>query len=394
MKTGRNDPCPCGSGKKYKKCCMGSNIIPFPSDGNAPSRGGFPSAPLEDFVLNSTGFSDSDSLDSAMEEYSSFCEEAGRKGDSLPSFMEFQGRPNQASAHIDDLRNQMGSREFRSEAELEEFLNQQTRLQNTQGKSDFLGLSSQRMHSLLYSPLEDNSDFIRFNPDPDPLLAESVEAVALARAQFQALIENGDSLPLTPAGNLKRFACDRIFELQRQVPVPAMMTLKSEEEIPFSLRTRQILDDLGLIKTLKTKIKLTEKGRMLWEQKDWGRLFAGMFCLELEEYNWLYQTVFTEHCQIVQDSALFSLYMLKKKAGKAVSYSKLYDSFLKAFPLVEEHPTLPGGFNNMSDVYEIFFMDFFALRYGLCRTKRGGKGETLYVITDLFRDFISFGDPD
>lgn len=23
MKVGRNDPCPCGSGKKYKKCCLG-----------------------------------------------------------------------------------------------------------------------------------------------------------------------------------------------------------------------------------------------------------------------------------------------------------------------------------------------------------------------------------
>ncbi|GAX91053.1 hypothetical protein EFBL_2713 [Effusibacillus lacus] len=22
-KIGRNDPCPCGSGKKYKKCCLG-----------------------------------------------------------------------------------------------------------------------------------------------------------------------------------------------------------------------------------------------------------------------------------------------------------------------------------------------------------------------------------
>jgi len=21
VKVGRNDPCPCGSGKKYKKCC-------------------------------------------------------------------------------------------------------------------------------------------------------------------------------------------------------------------------------------------------------------------------------------------------------------------------------------------------------------------------------------
>ncbi len=22
VKVGRNDPCPCGSGKKYKKCCF------------------------------------------------------------------------------------------------------------------------------------------------------------------------------------------------------------------------------------------------------------------------------------------------------------------------------------------------------------------------------------
>jgi hypothetical protein len=27
-KVGRNDPCPCGSGKKYKKCCLGSSIAP------------------------------------------------------------------------------------------------------------------------------------------------------------------------------------------------------------------------------------------------------------------------------------------------------------------------------------------------------------------------------
>jgi len=25
VKVGRNDPCPCGSGKKYKKCCLGKN---------------------------------------------------------------------------------------------------------------------------------------------------------------------------------------------------------------------------------------------------------------------------------------------------------------------------------------------------------------------------------
>ena len=26
VKIGRNDPCPCGSGKKFKKCCMGKGI--------------------------------------------------------------------------------------------------------------------------------------------------------------------------------------------------------------------------------------------------------------------------------------------------------------------------------------------------------------------------------
>jgi uncharacterized protein YecA (UPF0149 family) len=26
VKVGRNDPCPCGNGKKYKKCCLGKNV--------------------------------------------------------------------------------------------------------------------------------------------------------------------------------------------------------------------------------------------------------------------------------------------------------------------------------------------------------------------------------
>src|SRR5437764_926556 len=47
MKAGRNDPCPCGSGKKYKKCCLGKEreassretaAIPPPSSSVAPPR--------------------------------------------------------------------------------------------------------------------------------------------------------------------------------------------------------------------------------------------------------------------------------------------------------------------------------------------------------------------
>jgi len=35
-KVGRNDPCPCGSGKKFKKCCLGKTAAP-PSKAHSPS---------------------------------------------------------------------------------------------------------------------------------------------------------------------------------------------------------------------------------------------------------------------------------------------------------------------------------------------------------------------
>jgi len=34
VKPGRNDPCPCGSGKKYKKCCLGKSSSYGPCDGH------------------------------------------------------------------------------------------------------------------------------------------------------------------------------------------------------------------------------------------------------------------------------------------------------------------------------------------------------------------------
>lgn len=37
--TGRNAPCPCGSGKKYKKCCLANSAV-VPPSAPAPARAG------------------------------------------------------------------------------------------------------------------------------------------------------------------------------------------------------------------------------------------------------------------------------------------------------------------------------------------------------------------
>ncbi len=36
MTVGRNEPCPCGSGKKYKKCCAATDPIPEPAPRPTP----------------------------------------------------------------------------------------------------------------------------------------------------------------------------------------------------------------------------------------------------------------------------------------------------------------------------------------------------------------------
>ena len=49
LKLGRNDPCPCGSGRKYKKCCLSAHEkappdAPLPGQAPGPDRLA-PSAP-------------------------------------------------------------------------------------------------------------------------------------------------------------------------------------------------------------------------------------------------------------------------------------------------------------------------------------------------------------
>lgn len=57
MKLGRNDPCPCGSGKKYKKCCLDKQAQPSQalyyrrlSEAHSESQGKTTSAEQEEMM--------------------------------------------------------------------------------------------------------------------------------------------------------------------------------------------------------------------------------------------------------------------------------------------------------------------------------------------------------
>lgn len=90
MKIGRNDPCPCGSGIKYKKCCAGK-------EGAAPAGPG---------------------------------------------------------AVLDELKGMLEGQTFASLEEVNAFAARFMQSRNQAAIDDFHGLSSEQMHRLLYFPLE------------------------------------------------------------------------------------------------------------------------------------------------------------------------------------------------------------------------------------------------
>ncbi len=102
MKTsgiGRNDPCPCGSGKKFKYCCLGKE------SGTASSHG--------------------------------------------------------AAGMSESLRKALEGRQFNSLEEAQAFLDQITQQQNRRQLDEFHGLSPEQMHRILNFPFA-SQGLVRF----------------------------------------------------------------------------------------------------------------------------------------------------------------------------------------------------------------------------------------
>ncbi len=120
MKTGRNDPCPCGSGKKYKQCCLTNpKIIPFP--GNSPEPPGNKSVKLSGMppVNQLMGVDSIESYNAAFAKYSYYCENIVKDGDRIPSFKEYSfGVSSENSVFTDlDIQNQISGANSIEEAD-------------------------------------------------------------------------------------------------------------------------------------------------------------------------------------------------------------------------------------------------------------------------------------
>ena len=260
MKIGRNDPCPCGSGKKYKKCCM-----------------------------------------------------------------------SPAAKVSDELGDLMADRKFNTIEEAQAFADNHMRQRNQMPSDDFSGLSPEQMYQILNLPF-DCSDLVFF---PD-----SIKTLPNAPLQqlFDLIISaiGTDGLKATAKGNLPQKFCREsalIFWGKDQLQEKTRFGgINKEDDFVEMNVTRLVAERAGFVTKRKGKFHLTKKFHNL-QKKNPLAIYPTLFRTYVREFNWGYWDRY-EDTHFIQQSFVYSLYLLNLFGGKKRSASFYEDKFLQAFPAI------------------------------------------------------------
>ena len=336
-KVGRNDPCPCGSGKKYKKCCLGKEVAP---SGAAPS-------------------------------------------------------PVAGEIALNDISQAMQGKKFSSEEDMQAFIQEINQQHNRRPIDDFDGLSSEQMHRLINFPFE-SPDIIEF---PSQLnISPSAPIAALFKMLADAVGENG--LKPTATGNLplkvvREIALTYMGE-EKYAEYTKYGNIRSEDDFYELNVTRHVAGLAGLIRKYKGKFILSGKCRKLLKDGELQAIYPVLFRTFAEKFNWGYGDRYPE-TGLVQSFFAYTLYLLSRY-GDQWHENKFYeDAFLRAFPSLVD-TVEPTAYETREDIiremYSIRCLKNFAEFMGVVEINRNSDDQYSRIFdvkkTPLLDDTVRF----
>ncbi|MFW6365310.1 MAG: YecA family protein [Spirochaetota bacterium] len=362
-KIKRNDPCPCGSGKKFKNCCLvkGDNLYAFPGH---------------------------DATHGDIERYQRFVDNWDESQGQPPSFMQFLGRANAATEYLNDIQESIGTHDYQSIDELNEVFQAQVDKRNNTPVEDFLGLTPEQMYSLTRYDFKSNSDIVEFSGSVDEVLLRNVPLVTETLWLLEKLAEDDKGRKATQTGNLPRALVQEYFYTFNTDERLAKHLPQGEGDCYGISRTKLFLKDSGFIKFRNNYYSITRKGREMLDNTDIYSFYKEIFFWRAEKFNWLYYTGYPESYAYVQDTLIFNLFIVYKKAGGFVLGKELSEVYLTAFPHLEE-TKLPKFYG-----YTGLFLSDFCKEMGLVEENNDGMTEyesifdSFYKTTTLFHELF------
>lgn len=332
-KIGRNEPCPCGSGKKYKKCCLDKESGSF--------RKGV-----------------------AGEVLAEIREELEGKG--LESLEDTQA----AAAEVMNRRN-------------------------SAAVEDFSGLSPRQMHRIISFPF-DSPDLARFAEEfPVPkeapmmmlftLLAEAVGTEGLrstAKGNLPRKFCQDAFLKFKAAGFGGLFS--------------DYIKVNKEENFLELQYLRLVAVMAGFFRKRKGKFLLTVKGRKAAEDSTGRHAFFGLFRTCAEKFNWGFFDLLPDY-HIIQGSFLYTLYLLHVHGNTFRPAEFYGELFLRAFPVTQDEDPVEAFFPPREKVmrcHGLRTLERFAVLFGLAEMReiKGDKPTSRFEVkkTPFLDDFIHF----
>lgn len=278
MKThgiGRNNPCPCGSGKKFKQCCLGKERSTASGHG--------------------------------------------------------------AAGMSETLRKALEGRQFNSLEEAQAFLDQITLQQNRQQLDEFHDLSPEQMHQILHFPFA-SQGLVRFpevlhaNPVAPILTLFQLLTDAIGEQGLKPTAKG--NLPR----NFCREAALVYWCEQRYQENTRYGGINREEDFDDLHVTRLVAELAGLIRKYKGRFILSRDRRQLLAGDGLAAIYPRLFRAYAEQFNWAYRDGYPE-LRFMQSAFLFTLYLLTRYGDAWRPQVFYEDAFLGAFPrLLDEVP--------------------------------------------------------
>lgn len=270
MKIGRNDPCPCGSGIKFKKCCADKQ--------------------------------------------------------------EHDGPPACTSEVMGELKELLQGQGFASLEEANVFIGNFMQQRSQAPIDDFHGLSPEQMHRLLHFPFE-TPHLVAF-PSPLDIVPEApimtlfkLLANAIGDNGLKATATGN-----LPRSFCREAALAFLGEegYQKRTRYGGINTEPDFSELHVA---RLAADLAGLTRRYKGKFILSKECRKILTKEGLPGIYPRLFRAFAREYNWGYQDRYQEF-SIIQHSFLFTLHLLQRFGAEWQTSTFYADNFLRAFPAV------------------------------------------------------------
>lgn len=333
MKISRNASCPCGSGRKFKHCCLGAGTV-----------------------------------------------ERKSTPESQKLFSAVNAR---AAAHP-----------FTSIDEVQAFANRQLEEQNNRGVDEFEGLSPTHMGALL-GQLPGRDKVVQLASLAEVSNAPIIqlfELLILAIGDKGLKVTAKGNLPR----NFCRDAALSFLGEQGYAQRTRYGGINTEPDFTELHVMRINAEMAGLIKIDRGRFIATSKGKKLLGKESFAGIYLPLLNAFANEYNWSYLDRYQE-LPFIQQSWMFSLWLLHCHGGEERELQLYEDKYVRAFPiLLEQVDDSPyrNASGTIKCAYGLRTFHRFLVMFGLIELRKHDPldilGECSVKATPLFSGVVRF----